>query len=143
MCGKRDATVHGRGRIALLAELCEACWQRLANDIAEEEGATAAPPPDPDPDTVTWIEPPACPECGAQVRVYPTDYDRWVNLATRERPAKDVPPRHRWRLVPTAGGLVAVRVRGIEPLLDDPVVPHHRMFCVAEEDGADGGWSAR
>ncbi|MFH9977828.1 DUF6083 domain-containing protein [Streptomyces sp. NPDC017179] len=136
MCGNGDPTVRGRGRISLLVELCESCWQRLANDIAEEEGATSAPPPDPGPDDVTWIEAPTCPDCGAEVRVYPTNYDRWVSLATRERPAKDVPPRYRWRLVPTAGSLVAVHLRGIEPLLTDLVVPDHRMLCVPDESEA-------
>ncbi|MEV0694022.1 DUF6083 domain-containing protein [Streptomyces sp. NPDC050388] len=138
MCGKGDPTVRGRGQISLLVELCESCWQRLANDIAEEEGATTAPPPGPDPDDVTWIEAPTCPDCGAEVRVYPTDYDRWISLAVRERPAKDVPPRYRRRLVPTAGGLVAVRVRGIEPPLGDPVVPDHRMLCLPDEDDPRG-----
>ncbi|PWI12557.1 hypothetical protein DIZ27_02180 [Streptomyces sp. NWU339] len=68
------------------------------------------------------------------MRVYPTDYDRWGSLAVRERPAKDVPPRYRWRLVTTAGGPVAVRVRRIEPPLSDPVVPDHRMLRVPDED---------
>ncbi|MEV5985487.1 DUF6083 domain-containing protein [Streptomyces sp. NPDC052051] len=118
-----------------MAELCDACWHGLANDIAEEEGATTAPSPDPDPDDVSWIEPPMCPDCGAEVRVYPTNYDRWVSLATREQPAKDVPAHYRWRLTPTPTGSVAVRVRAIEPLLSDLVLPDHRMLCVPDEDG--------
>ncbi|MFE4416996.1 DUF6083 domain-containing protein [Streptomyces sp. NPDC056817] len=136
ICGKRDLAVRGRGRIGLLVELCDSCWNRLVNDIAEEEGATATPLPDPDPDDVSWIEPPICDQCSAEIRVYPTNYDRWVSLATREMPAKDVPERYRWRLVPTPAGFVAVRVRGIDPLPSDLVLPHHRMLCVADEDEA-------
>ncbi|MCX5089982.1 DUF6083 domain-containing protein [Streptomyces sp. NBC_00365] len=66
--------------------------------MAEVDGATAAPRPDPDPDDVSWIEPPICPRCGAIIQVCPTNYDRWVSLATVELPAKDVPEPFRWRL---------------------------------------------
>jgi hypothetical protein len=134
MCGERDPSVRGRGRIGLLAELCSRCWNRLANDIAEEEGATATPWPEPDPDGTEWIEAPVCEQCGAAIRVWPTNYDRWVSLATRPLPAKDVPERHRWRLVPTPAGFVAVRVRGIQPLPDELVFPHHRVLCVPDDD---------
>ncbi|MFJ9631558.1 DUF6083 domain-containing protein [Streptomyces sp. NPDC101175] len=82
-----------------------------------------------------WIEPPRCPECDALVRMYPTSYDRWVSLATVELPAKDVPAGFRWRLTKVPGSripmdIVAVRVRGIDPLPSEPVVPAHRMMCV-------------
>ncbi|MEV6594235.1 DUF6083 domain-containing protein [Streptomyces acidicola] len=106
--------------------------------MAEADGATAAPRPGPDPDDVTWIEPPICPECGALVRVYPTTYDRWVCLSTVELPAKDVPEAFRWRLMrlatrsPVPTDIVAVRVRGIDPLPSEPVVPAHSMMCVPE-----------
>nr|WP_231976484.1 DUF6083 domain-containing protein [Streptomyces sp. 3214.6] len=106
--------------------------------MAEADGATAAPRPDPDPDDVTWIEPPLCPECGALVRIYPTNYDRWVSLAMVELPAKDVPEAFRWRLTrlpgrsPILTDIVAVRVRGIDPLPSEPVVPAHRMMCIPE-----------
>lgn len=119
-----------------MARLCERCWNVLANEMADADGATAAPRPDPDPDDVAWIEPPVCPDCGARVRPYPTAYDRWISLATVELPAKDVPERFRWRLVKVplrslpGTEVVAVRVRGIDPLPGDPVVPAHRMFCV-------------
>lgn len=125
-----------RGRFRLLAWLCERCWNTFANEMAATDGATAAPRPDPGPDDVTWIEPPVCPECGALVRVYPTNYDRWVSLATVELPAKDVPEAFRWRLTrvpdlsPVPTDVVAVRVRGIDPLPGEPVVPAHRMMCV-------------
>ncbi|MET9914682.1 DUF6083 domain-containing protein [Streptomyces sp. NPDC006476] len=59
--------------------------------------------PDPDPDDATWIEPPFCPECDALVRVYPTNYDRWVSLAMVELPSKDVPEAFRWRLTRLPG----------------------------------------
>lgn len=128
--------MRARGRISLMAVLCDACWNRAANDLAADEGATAAPRPDPDPEDTAWIEPAPCRECGAEVRVFPTNYDRWIVLATVELPAKDVPPRFRWRLVHGPDGSVAVRVRGIEPALGDPVVPDHRMLCPAEEASA-------
>ncbi len=124
-----------------MAKLCEGCWNRLANEMADVDGATAAPRPDLDPDDVSWIEPPTCPRCGALVRVYPTNYDRWVSLATVELPAKDVPEAFRWRLTPLptrsriAADIVAVRVRGVDPLPSEPVVPAHRMMCVPDRDG--------
>ncbi len=126
-----------RGRFGLMASYCDKCWNTCANEMAEADGATAAPRPDHDPDDVTWIEPPVCPECGALIRIYPTNYDRWVSLATVELPAKDVPEAFRWRLtkLPTPStptDLVAVRVRGIDPLPSEPVVPAHRMMCVPE-----------
>ncbi|MER5193412.1 DUF6083 domain-containing protein [Streptomyces sp. NPDC002884] len=106
--------------------------------MAHADGATSAPRPDPGPDDVTWIEPPICAECGALVRVYPTNYDRWVSLAMVELPAKDVPEAFRWRLTripgrpPIPTDIVAVRVRGIDPLPSEPVVPAHRMMCIPE-----------
>ncbi|TFV34299.1 hypothetical protein E4K10_14895 [Streptomyces sp. T1317-0309] len=68
----------------------------------------------------------------------PTNYDRWVSLAMVELPAKDVPEPFRWRLTrapapaPVSADIVAVRVRGIDPLPSEPVVPAHRMMCVPE-----------
>lgn len=135
-CGEAGPSVRDRGRIDLMARLCEMCWNIFANEMAQADGATAAPRPEPDPDDVSWIEPPACPECGAPIRVFPTNYDRWVSLATVELPAKDVPERFRWRLTKLPGrsriatDVVAVRVRGVDPLPSDPVVPAHRMMCV-------------
>ncbi|MGX1370020.1 hypothetical protein RKD19_005379 [Streptomyces canus] len=127
-----------RGRFGLMASYCEGCWNALANEMAAADGATAAPRPDPGPDDTTWIEPPRCPECGAAVRIYPTAYDRWVSLAMAELPAKDVPEPFRWRLTrlpgrsPVPTDVVAVRIRGIDPLPGEPVVPAHRMMCVPE-----------
>nr|QIY77247.1 hypothetical protein HEP84_34085 [Streptomyces sp. RLB1-33] len=72
------------------------------------------------------------------MQVCPTNYDRWVSLATVELPAKDVPEPFRWRLTkltarsPTVTDIVAVRVRGVDPLPGEPVVPAHRMMCVPE-----------
>ncbi|MEU5292173.1 DUF6083 domain-containing protein [Streptomyces umbrinus] len=66
--------------------------------MAVSDGATAAPRPEPDPADTAWIEPPVCPVCGVLVRVYPTNYDRWVSLAMVELPAKDVPEAFRWCL---------------------------------------------
>ncbi|MEU6883283.1 DUF6083 domain-containing protein [Streptomyces sp. NPDC046712] len=124
-----------------MAVLCDSCWNRLANGLAEDEGATAPPMPEFGPDDVSWVEPATCEQCGAPVRVRPTNYDRWVSLATVELPAKDVPPHHRWRVVrvyaPRTGvvvDLVAVRVRAVDPLPGDPVVPAHRMLCVQDGD---------
>lgn len=135
-CGEAGPTVHSRGRIDLIAELCDPCWNGLANQMAQDEGATASPRPEPDPDDVTFIEPPTCALCGADIRVYPTVYDRWVSLATKELPAKAVPERFRWRLVkvqtprsPVVVDVVAVRVRGVDPLPGDLVIPAHQMLC--------------
>ncbi|MGV9249067.1 DUF6083 domain-containing protein [Streptomyces sp. NPDC003710] len=122
-----------------MAKLCDACWNAFANEMAESDGATAAPRPDPDPDDVSWIEPPTCSKCGTAIRVYPTNYDRWVSLALVELPAKDVPEPYRWRLTKVRGrahiptDIVAVRVRGVDPLPGDPVVPAHHMMCVRDE----------
>ncbi|MEU0068524.1 DUF6083 domain-containing protein [Streptomyces sp. NPDC006332] len=134
-CGRTSPAVRDRGRIDLMARLCETCWNILANEMAQADGATAAPRPDPGPDDVSWIEPPTCPECGAPIRVYPTNYDRWVSLATVELPAKDVPEPFRWRLTKLPGqssvtDIVAVRVRGVDPLPGEPVVPAHHIMCV-------------
>lgn len=65
--------------------------------MAVDEGATAQPRPDPD--DVTLVEPPNCARCGSGLRVCPTVYDRWASLSLAELPAKDLPPRFRWRLV--------------------------------------------
>ncbi|TVZ85843.1 hypothetical protein FB157_1181 [Streptomyces sp. BK340] len=44
-----------------MARYCEKCWNTLANEMAEADGATAAPRLELDPDDVAWIEPPVCP----------------------------------------------------------------------------------
>ncbi|MEV7979416.1 DUF6083 domain-containing protein [Streptomyces sp. NPDC086519] len=123
-----------------MAVLCDDCWNRLADEMADKEGATATPRPDPDPDDVTLPEPPTCGLCGADVRVYPTVYDRWVSLAMVELPAKDVPRPFRWRLVkvtpprsPVVIDIVAVRVRGIDPIPGELVTPAHQFLCAAEQ----------
>ncbi|TJZ54688.1 hypothetical protein FCH28_14685 [Streptomyces piniterrae] len=74
------------------------------------------------------------------VRHYPTNYDRWVYLAVEDLPAKDVAPRYRWRLEtirapysPVAVDVVAMRIRGIEPLPSDPVRPAHRAVCLSPD----------
>ncbi|XES00580.1 DUF6083 domain-containing protein [Streptomyces sp. S1D4-11] len=137
-CGEVSPTVRDRGRINLMNRFCEPCWNVFANEMAEADGASAAPRPELDPDDVSWIEPPICPECGVLVRIYPTSYDRWVSLATVELPAKDVPEPFRWRLTRLpdqsrlATDIVAVRLRGIDPLPGEPVVPAHRMMCVPD-----------
>ncbi|WP_338700541.1 DUF6083 domain-containing protein [Streptomyces sp. Q6] len=92
---------------------------------------------------MSWIEPPRCPLCGAEIRICPTNYDRWVGLALVELPAKEVPERYRWRLTPLRGpsrvttDVVAVRVRGVDPLPGDLVVPVHRMLCFPHEEIAE------
>ncbi|WP_328507197.1 hypothetical protein [Streptomyces sp. NBC_00391] len=137
-CRVTSLTVRERGRLDFMSRLCDRCWNTLANEMAEVDGATAAPRPDLGPDDVTWIEPPVCPVCGVLVGVYPTIYDRWVSLAMVELPAKDAPEPFRWRLMrlpdlsPIPTDIVAVRVRGIDPLPGDPVVPAHRMMCAPE-----------
>ncbi|WP_246102846.1 DUF6083 domain-containing protein [Streptomyces piniterrae] len=123
-----------------MVALCDPCWNAHANQLALEEGATAPPKVEPDPDDVAWYEPPTCGDCGAVVRHYPTNYDRWVYLAVEDLPAKDVAPRYRWRLEtirapysPVAVDVVAMRIRGIEPLPSDPVRPAHRAVCLSPD----------
>jgi hypothetical protein len=120
--------------VPLSAELCDACWNRVANELALAEGATAAP--NPDPDDVRWIEPRTCRRCRAVVRCCPTNYDRWVELATVEMPAMKVPPQYRWRLASRAAShsavlvdVVAVRVGAVDPTPWELVVPAHDFVC--------------
>ncbi|MGW2058319.1 DUF6083 domain-containing protein [Streptomyces sp. NPDC001840] len=123
-----------------MAELCDACWNDFADDLARYEGADAPPRAEPGPDDVDWIEPPMCPECGALLRPYQTNYDRWVYLASRELPAKDVPSRFRWRLLPLPArhsqvptDFVAVRIGGLAPLPGELVVPAHIAVCLSPD----------
>ncbi|QTZ91581.1 DUF6083 domain-containing protein [Streptomyces auratus] len=139
-CHTGGPTVRERGRVRLMAVLCDSCWNAYANQLAIEEGATAPPQVEPDPDDVTPYEPVTCGDCGAAVRHYPTNYDRWVYLAVDDLPAKDVAPRYRWRLQTIVGrhsrvpvDIVAVRIRGIEPLPSDAVRPAHRAVCLNPE----------
>lgn len=135
-CHNESPSVVRRGWIPL-GSLCDACWNRLANALAEEEGANAPPTEAMDPDDLTWYEPPRCRDCGARVRRCPTNYDRWVDLGIRELPAKDVPLKYRWRLEeirPPSSAIVtrviAVRIRGLEPLPSEPVTPAHVAVCI-------------
>ncbi|MGW1728353.1 DUF6083 domain-containing protein [Streptomyces sp. NPDC002306] len=115
-CGETSHAVRERGRFGFMASYCERCWNTCADAMAEADGATAAPGPDPGPDDVTWIEPPVCTECGALVRVYLTNYGRWVCLAMVELPAKDVPEAFRWRLTRFPGrALIAADIGAVRP----------------------------
>ncbi|RDG35885.1 hypothetical protein DVH02_22985 [Streptomyces corynorhini] len=74
------------------------------------------------------------------MRPYPTNYDRWVRLAAKELPAKDVPARYRWRLLPLPArysavptGFVAVRIGGTEPLPGEMVLPAHAAVCLGPD----------
>ncbi|MDH6625035.1 hypothetical protein M2271_002839 [Streptomyces sp. LBL] len=141
LCSSHGPDVRERGRIIpLSSELCDRCWNKVANDLALNEGATAAPEPEFAPDDVAWIEPRTCQHCDTPVRCYPTNYDRWVELATFELPAKKVPPRHRWRLMrpraantPIAVATVAIRIGAIDPAPGEPVIPAHEFVCLRHE----------
>ncbi|WP_327410839.1 hypothetical protein OG458_40300 [Streptomyces sp. NBC_01281] len=141
LCSSNGPDVRERGRIIRLsAELCDRCWNKVANELALSEGATAAPEPAFDPDDVDWVEPRTCRRCSAPVRCCPTNYDRWVELATFELPAKKVAPPHRWRLMrpravntPIPVATVAVRIGVIDPTPGEPVVPAHAFVCVRRE----------
>ncbi|MFJ5213325.1 DUF6083 domain-containing protein [Streptomyces sp. NPDC088354] len=135
-CGDASRLALRRGRIDLMATLCERCWNRYANEIAEAEGATAPPREEPDQDDTRWIEPPTCRACGLQVRRTPTNYDRWVDLGTVAVRAKDVPRRYRWRLLsihPRSAtvitDVIAVKVGAIEPTPGELIMPAHRALC--------------
>lgn len=155
-CHLEDPSVTERGRAYPMGVvLCDPCWNVVANELAQEEGATASPRPDPGPDDFGWCEPHSCPRCGAGVANYPTNYDRWVCLSASERPAEDVPAQDRWRLQPVPAAhspvpvdVVAVRLRGIEPLPGELVRPAHRAECLSPEAVREnilrsgGSWSA-
>jgi hypothetical protein len=144
LCSVSRSDVRERGRLVpLWADLCDSCWNGVANELALAEGATAAALPQPDPEDMRWIEPRTCRRCRAMVRCCPTNYDRWVELATFELPAKKVSSKHRWRLMSTTAakspftvGTVAVRVGAIDPTPGEPVVPAHEFVC---RDGTGGG----
>ncbi|MFG3369291.1 DUF6083 domain-containing protein [Streptomyces sp. NPDC090032] len=141
LCSSHGPDVRERVRIIRLsAELCDRCWNKVADALALSEGATAAPEPECDPDDVQWIEPRACRHCDALVRCYPTLYGRWVELATFELPAKEVSPLHRWRLrrpkatnTPIAVATVAIRIGAIDPTPGEPVIPAHEFVCLRHE----------
>ncbi|MBD0736441.1 hypothetical protein [Streptomyces sp. CBMA29] len=108
----------------------------MANKLAEIDGATDSPRAEPDPENLGWIEPEGCPKCGMEVRVMPTNYDRWVNLSTVPMRAKEVPHRFRWRVLTVPArhsvhpvAMIAVRVGGLEPMPDDMVIPAHTVEC--------------
>lgn len=135
-CHDPARPAYERGVIPLGVVRCEPCWNRLANELAEIDGATAAPWPEPDPESVERIEPEGCPRCGMEVRTMPTNYDRWVHLSTAPMRAKEVPRRYRWRVetrparhssYPVA--MIAIRVSGLDPLPDDLVIPAHTVEC--------------
>ncbi|MFJ9213277.1 DUF6083 domain-containing protein [Streptomyces sp. NPDC102264] len=143
-CGEPDPTVRMRGRAFPMAELCDACWNDFADDLARYEGAGAPPRAEPGPDDFDAVGPPLCPECNGLLRPYPTNYDRWVDLASRELPAKDVPSRYRWRLIPLRArhsqvptGFVAVRIRGVEPMPGELVMPAHVAVCLGPDASAE------
>ncbi|MET7744362.1 DUF6083 domain-containing protein [Streptomyces sp. NPDC005385] len=141
LCSSHGPDVRERGRIIRLsADLCDRCWNKVADELALSEGATAAPEPEFDPDDVDWIEPRTCRHCGTPVRCHQTNYDRWVELATFELPAKKVPPAHRWRLMrpralntPIVVATVAIRIGAIDPSPGEPVVPAHEFMCPGNE----------
>ncbi|MFF7470773.1 DUF6083 domain-containing protein [Streptomyces sp. NPDC008092] len=141
LCSSKGPDVRERGRIVpLSAELCDRCWNQVANELARSEGATAAPEPEWDADDVEGVEPRTCRRCHAPVRCYPTNYDRWVELATFELPAKRVPPKHRWRLTSRKAAYsaieverVAVRIGAIDPMPGEPVIPAHEFVCLRQE----------
>src|SRR5262245_39746931 len=116
-CEDPDQPASERGYISLMAVLCDRCWNALANETALAEGATDQPPAEFDPDDVTWVEPPTCRECDAQVRHLRTNYDRWIFLAIEDLPAKEIPRRYRWRIQPVPArnssipvGCIAVKI---------------------------------
>ncbi|MEU9454817.1 DUF6083 domain-containing protein [Streptomyces sp. NPDC048277] len=141
LCSSNGSDVRERGRmIPLSAELCDRCWNEVANELALCEGATAAPEPEFDPDDVEWVEPRTCRYCHAPVRCCPTNYDRWVELAMFDMPAKQVPPKHRWRLMSRKAAYsrieverVAVKIGAIDPAPGEPVIPAHEFLCLRQE----------
>ncbi len=140
-CGDPSRPARKRG-MAFPFEVmrCDPCWNRLANEMAIIDGATAPPRPDPGPEYFGPIEPDECPKCGMETRTVLTNYNRWVRLATRSMRAKEVPRRYWWRIEwlrpgnsTYVVGSIAVRVNGIEPLPDDLVIPAHTAVCAAPD----------
>jgi Family of unknown function (DUF6083) len=109
-------------------------------DLEAQDGARWLP--EDDPDSYLPYEPVPCAGCGAQLRWYPTNYDRWIALESREQPAKNVPDGFRWRLYQDLrSGSTAMRVVG-HSLPDDLVLPAHQAFCparLADEENPDVG----
>ncbi|MFG2191442.1 DUF6083 domain-containing protein [Streptomyces sp. NPDC048639] len=137
-CGCRNGTVGERGRIKLIALLCERCWNITSNELALQEGATDSPGYDAEGNALVAGEPPRCPACRTPIVPCPTNYDRWVHLATKDLPAERVPRRFRWRLVDVQGhGRVAVRIRGVEPFPTAFVRPAHRAVCLGPDAEPD------
>jgi hypothetical protein len=135
-CGDPERVAYERGAIPLGVVRCDPCWNRLANELAQIDGATGAPRPDPGPESFEPAEPDECPQCGMEVRTMPTNYDRWVRLTPGTVRAKEVPRRYWWRIETIRArhstyvvGRIAVRVSGIEPLPDDVVTTAHTAFC--------------
>ncbi|MDR3081559.1 MAG: hypothetical protein LBV60_11645 [Streptomyces sp.] len=123
-----------------MAELCERCWNRLADGLAAIEGATASRLATADEEEAEDVQaggPATCRRCHGEVRRCPTYYERWVDLAIHEQPAKRVPEHYRWRLMkaptPHAPIVIAVRIRAMDPPLSDPVIPAHAFTCPEED----------
>ncbi|RBM19713.1 hypothetical protein DEH69_09435 [Streptomyces sp. PT12] len=124
--------------------LCAPCWNVYANAMAAHDGADAAPVDGDALDGIGPWGPPLCRRCDEPVRRLPTTYERWVDLEFDELPAKQVPSRYRWRVRPITPptsryvvGHVAIRIRGIEPLPGERVVPAHRLRCLSPEAQAE------
>ena len=113
------------------------CWNVFANEMAVTDGATAPPRPDTDPDDVSWIEPPICPRCSFCAhlpdRVRPVGQPRYGGDARQRRPrALPLAPDEAAGPIRVTTDIAAVRVRGIDPLPGDLVVPAHSMMCVPQ-----------
>ncbi|MFJ2721969.1 hypothetical protein, partial [Streptomyces sp. NPDC087437] len=105
-CRRVDPSVCERGFIPMMVMFCNGCWNVEANQLAISEGATDSAAPEPDPDDVTWFaEPvPPCEKCGEAIQRRLPNYDRWVHLELEQMTAKEIPPKHRWRLMPLRHG---------------------------------------
>ncbi len=150
-CREPERPAWGRGTLPLDVVLCDRCWNRLANELAEIDDVADPPRPEPNPDDTGWIEPEGCPRCGMEVRPMLTNYDRWVNLSVTPVRAKEVPRRYQWRIVAKPArhsahpvGMIAVRVSGLEPMPDDMVIPAHTVECQdpAARAKVDEAWRA-
>ncbi|MBF9066836.1 DUF6083 domain-containing protein [Streptacidiphilus fuscans] len=135
-CQSTGDDVEQRGRAVPLGWLCDKDWADAVRIAVAADGSTGWP--EEDPDDLTFHEPQPCPDCGAPLTYFITNYGRRIALEADEVPAKTIPSRYQWRLLPTTARnsryvirLTAVHFGGIEPLPDTLVRPAHAAVCPA------------
>lgn len=97
-CGRGGPDVRERGRVFPAGmRLCDACWKRVADELADQEGATDSARPEPDLDRLGREQ---CGKCRTEVVKYQTNYERWVSLGTKDLLGEAVRLEYSWRVLP-------------------------------------------